>query len=121
MLKRLNENKVFDELYIVAVFIIALIGWYLKTQYGYMAIATISLITILLLNDVKYMVPCGFGMIFSIGTGFTTNQTYGPLIGSVCIYASGFIIYIIRNGFNYKEYLNKVYDRYTRNFDEYLR
>ncbi len=102
MLKNLNENKIFEELYIIAVFLIALAGWYFKTQYGYMAISTVALITVLLFNDVKYMVPCGFGMIFSIGTGFTTDQTYGPLICSALVYVSVFIIYIIRNGLHIK-------------------
>ncbi len=102
MIKGLNEKRIFEELYIVGIFIIALIGWFFKSQYGYASIALISFVTILILNDAKYLVPCGLGMIFSIGTGFTTNQSYGPLIASVLIYASSFVAYIIRNGFNFK-------------------
>ena len=102
MLKKLNENKIFEEVYIAIVCLIATIGWYFKTQYGYASIAIISFVTILLFNDSKYLVPCGLAMIFSIGTGFTTNQSYGPLIFSVLFLAASFIAYIIRNGFNYK-------------------
>ena len=102
MLKKLNENKIFEEVYIAIVFLIATIGWYFKTQYGYASIAIISFVTILLFNDSKYLVPCGLAMIFSIGTGFTTNQSYGPLMFSVLFLAASFIAYIIRNGFNYK-------------------
>ncbi len=104
MLKKLNENKIFEELYIVIVFAIALLGWYFKTQYGYTAIAIISVITILVFNNVKYLLPCGFGIVFSIGTGFTTDGKYGPLIFSVVIYVSAFIIYIIRNGLSFKNF-----------------
>lgn len=98
MFKKLNENKLFEEIYIIAVFLIALIGWYFKTQYGYTAIALISFASILIFNDVKYIVPCGFGMIFSIGTGFTTDQAYGPLVCSVAIFISSLVCYVIRNG-----------------------
>lgn len=102
MLKKMNENKIFEELYIAIIFIIALIGWFFKTQYGYMSIATSTLIVVLLFNDIKYAIPCGFGLIFSIGTGFTTDQKYGPLIGSAIVYFSVFIIYMIRNGIKLK-------------------
>ncbi len=104
MFKKLNENKLFEELYIIGVFLIALVGWYFKSQYGYMAISTLAFITVLLFNDVKYLVLCGLAMIFSIGTEFKTNSAYGPLIGSVIIYASSFIVYIIRNGLNFKNF-----------------
>lgn len=102
MLKKLNENKIFEEIYIAVVFIVATIGWFFKTQYGYASIAIISFVTVLLFNDSKYLVPCGLGMIFSIGTGFKTDDSYGPLIFSVLILAASFIAYLIRNGFNFK-------------------
>lgn len=104
MFKKLNENKLFEELYIVCVFLIALIGWFFKSQYGYTAIAIVSFVTVMLFNDVKYLVPCGLGMVFSIGSGFETNSSYGPLIGSVLIYASSFIVFVIRNGLNFKNF-----------------
>ena len=104
MFKKLNENKLFEEFYIICVFLIALIGWFFKSQYGYTAIAIVAFVTVLLFNDIKYMVPCGLGMIFSIGTNFETNSAYGPLIGSVIIYASSFIVYVIQNGLDFKKF-----------------
>lgn len=104
MIKKINENKIFEEVYIILIYLIALFGWYFKTQYGLMIIITINLIAILSFNDFKYMIPSGLGIIFSIGTDFSVDTKIGPLIGAAIIYFLTFIIYILRNGINFKNF-----------------
>lgn len=105
MLEKINNSKITEEIYCLAIAIATVLGWYFNSHWGYMVIVPITMVGVILLNDFKYMVISILGLIFANGNTFSSDASNvapmqmiisGGLLGVVGL------IYVIRNGIHLK-------------------
>ena len=105
MLEKINNSKITEEIYCLAIAIASLLGWYYNSHWGYMAIVPITMVGVILLNDFKYMAISILGFIFANGNMFSSDAANmapmqmiisGGLLGVIGL------IYVIRNGIHLK-------------------
>jgi hypothetical protein len=105
MLEKINNSKITEEIYCLAIAVASVLGWYFNSHWGYMAIVPITMVGVILLNDFKYFSISILGFIFANGNMFSSDASNmapmqmiisGGLLGVVGL------IYVIRNGIHLK-------------------
>ena len=77
MLKKLNDNYIFEESFALVLMVFAAIIWHYNFLYGIGIMAVIGAIAMIVFNDFKYMVPTVLLAMFSQGQGI---DSYGQPI-----------------------------------------
>lgn len=102
-IKKINHNPFFEEAYVILVMFISLICWRFNSLAGMICVLCIASISLLILNDFKYMAPCILGFLFCNGDQFSDSKA--PIAVIVCgvIFVGVLISYMIRNGVHLKK------------------
>ena len=106
MLEKINNSKITEEIYCLAIAVASVLGWYFNSHWGYMAIVPITMVGVILLNDFKYLAISILGFIFANGNMFSSDASnVAPMqmiisAGLILIIA---LIYVIRNGIHLKK------------------
>ena len=95
--------KHFDELYALALSLIALLGWSVNTILGMSLLIVVATIVMLLTNDMKYAIPSIIYSIFTINEGFSNDKIPIPLVIVVSIFVVVLSIQVFRNGIHLKK------------------
>ena len=97
-IKSILNNKYIEEIYIVIVSLISLLCWNYNSIAGISILVFIATITIILTNDLKYIIPIVIFLPFTIGFSFSATIIPIPLIVVTCIFIIVLIIFTILNG-----------------------
>ena len=77
---KITSYKYFDEIYVIIICIIALMGWGANTIVGMSIILISAALMLLLTDDLKYVIPNTIYMIFTINDGFSNAELPIPII-----------------------------------------
>ncbi|MCM1131654.1 MAG: O-antigen ligase family protein [Roseburia sp.] len=102
-IKKLNHNPIFEELYVIFVMCIALICWKFSTLAGMVTISCIAGISLLILNDFKYIAPCSLGFLFCNGEQISDTKASIPIIICVVFFVGSLVVYMIWNGVHFRK------------------
>ncbi len=96
MLKRLNDSKLFEYIYIIVLAILTFFCWDYFFLYILGAVVIIGGVAIVLFDDFKYMLPVGLFFIISNREGYHNNSF--PIGIAICfiLFAICFLIFLIR-------------------------
>lgn len=87
-IREINSNRIFEKIYVSFVFLITALFWVLGTMKivpfysGLVALTIISSVSLILLNDFKYFIPCVISFIFANPEGYKSNEL--PIHMLVC-------------------------------------
>lgn len=101
-IKKINFNPIFEEIYVIFVMLIALICWRFSSLAGMISVLCIATISLLVLNDFKYIAPCVVGFLFSNGTQFSDKEAPVALIVCAVIFICVLVLYMIRNKISFR-------------------
>lgn len=96
MLKRLNDNKIFEYIYIIVLAILTFFCWDYFFLYILGAVVIIGGVAIVLFDDFKYMIPVGLFFIISNREGYHNNSFPIGIIICFILFAICFLIFLIR-------------------------
>ena len=75
MLEKINNSKITEEIYCLAIAIATVLGWIFTSNWGFMAIVPITMVGVILLNDFKYMAISILGFIFANRNMFSSDAS----------------------------------------------
>ena len=101
-IKQLNHNLLFEELFVIFAMLISLICWKFSSLAGMISILCIAAISLLLLNDFKYIAPCITGFLFSNGTQFSDKEAPVAVIICAAFFVGVLVFYMIRNRIKFR-------------------
>lgn len=94
---KIKNYKFFDEIYIIILSLIILLSWDYFFTLGTAIVIIIASISIILLNDFKYLIPAGLFFVFSNRDGFKSDSIPIELIVSFSLMIISVITYMILN------------------------
>lgn len=100
---KITKMKYFDESYAGMIALITLLGWKFSNMAGMSLLIGIAAIMILVLNDMKYVIPNLIYFIFSMSKGFANDTIPIPIIVVASVFVFVMLISIFRNGFHFKK------------------
>ena len=103
MLKKLNDNYIFEELFVLFLMVFAVIVWHFNFLYGIGIIAIIGSIAMILFNDFKYMVPTVLLAMFAQGQGIDSYGQPIPLYIAVGLAVVAMVYFTIKNKPDFKK------------------
>ena len=103
MLKKINDNYIFEEIVVLLLAFIGLIFWYYRLIYGITSLLVIGSLLAIVFNDFKYMAPATIFSIFTLGEGISPDAHPIPLFIAAGVAIISMVIFTIRNGFNIKK------------------
>ena len=100
------NDKYFNEFYAAIFMFIALFSWRFDTIIGMSIMLALSAIILILLDDFNYILPPVISLLFTISTGFSSNEIPIPIIIFVAVFIVVLLIFLIKtikeNGFKLK-------------------
>ena len=96
MFKRLNDNKIFEFIYIAFLGILTFFCWDYFALFILGFVIILSGVSIILFDDFKYMIPTGLFFIISNREGYHNNSFPIGIIICFIIFAICFLIYLIK-------------------------
>ncbi len=99
-MKNIKNHPFFDEVYCLILCLISLLCWRFSSLAGMISILLIATLSLIVLNDFKYMIPCSLFFIFSNGNTFESTDFPWALFVCGIIFLIVVILYIIRHGFH---------------------
>ena len=96
--RSLLNNKYIEEIYVVIILLISILGWNYNSILGISALVFVSTLAIVLTNDLKYIIPIIIYLPFTIGFAFDATIIPIPLIIVVSIFIIVLAIFTIYNG-----------------------
>lgn len=107
MLKKYSDKliglKYFEELYCLSLMAITLIGWKFNEIVGISLLILAATAVLLLLQDLKYILPNILFLIFNLNKGFSNTQFPIPIIVLASLFIIILVIHIIKTGVNFKK------------------
>ena len=100
------NDKYFNVFYAAIFMFIALFSWRFDTIIGMSIMLVLSAIILILLDDFNYILPPVIYLLFTISTGFSSNEIPIPIIIFVAVFIVVLLIFLIKtikeNGFKLK-------------------
>ena len=103
MLKKLNDNYIFEELYALFLMAFAFTIWHFNFIYGIGIIAILGASAMIIFNDFKYMVPAVLLALFSQGHGIDSYGQPIALYIAVALAIIAMIYFTIKNKPDFKK------------------
>jgi hypothetical protein len=103
MLKKLNDNYIFEEAFVLVLMVFAAIIWHYNFLYGIGIMAVIGAIAMIVFNDFKYMVPTVLLAMFSQGQGIDSYGQPIPLYIAVGLAVIAMVYFTIKNRVDFKK------------------
>ena len=103
MLKRLNENSIFEELYCLILMLIAFLFYCISSLAGMIIILLIAILSLILFKDFKYIIPCLLYFMFSNSNNFDKAKLPIPLFICGVIFIVILIVFMIKNKTNFSQ------------------
>ena len=85
-IRRINNNRVFETIYVFCIALITSLFWILGTMKivpyysSLVALTLIAIVSLLLLNDFKYFIPCVISFIFANPDGYKSDAFPIPML-----------------------------------------
>lgn len=97
MFNKLNNNKIFEELYCFILMLIAFLFYCVSSVAGMIIIIMIAILSLILFKDFKYMIPCVLYFIFSNSSNYDNTDFPMPIIICGILFIVILIIFMFKN------------------------
>ncbi len=103
MLEKVKNNNIFDEIFIFICAIITALGWMFNSINGMIVLVLLATFTLILLKDLKFIIPIAIFFVFTIRDGFPNNVIPIPLIIVASIFVLVLLIFTCIQGIKLKK------------------
>ncbi len=103
MIMKITHLRFFNEIYVFILACITLLGWSYSSNAGMIAISVLGIITLILTDDLKYILPNVIFFVFTFNEGFANNEFPIPIIVIGGLFIICILFFSFRRGIHFNK------------------